>query len=428
MARSCCRADSTCCSRLPPAPPLIDGTRRRSSCSRSRRENERRSSKAEATPAMSRPVTSCTPSTAALFAVAFDAQRLEVTGSPVPMVEGVRRVRRTTDWRSPLQRLQHRLAHLHPWPDSSSSGHAELALTDRQGRGRTAETPAWSVRGRRACLQTARASPSGPMTARRRSSRSMTCPARARCSDSRSEGTTAFRSGPRTASASRFSPIARATSPSSGSPPTGAPPNASRSPNRANHMRRSRGHPKADTLLFSVTKGSDVSLWTFSLQDRKATPFGDVHSSYPTGAVFSPDGRWVAYTSTRTGQDNDLRPAIPSHGSQVSASREAAAISPHKSLWSPDGKELFYDPRPGGIRGRQRHDATDVCLRECRAGAETIPNRARQTCERLRHHTRRQVRGSDPSGTNGVRHAHRAPQIQVVLNWQEELKQRVPTR
>ena len=27
--------------------------------------------------------------------------------------------------------------------------------------------------------------------------------------------------------------------------------------------------PKHDTLLFSVTKGSDVSLWTYSLQDRK---------------------------------------------------------------------------------------------------------------------------------------------------------------
>ena len=34
MARRCCRAGSTCCSRSPPAPPLIDGTKRESSCSR----------------------------------------------------------------------------------------------------------------------------------------------------------------------------------------------------------------------------------------------------------------------------------------------------------------------------------------------------------------------------------------------------------
>jgi Tol biopolymer transport system component len=56
--------------------------------------------------------------------------------------------------------------------------------------------------------------------------------------------------------------------------------------------------PKGDRFLFTITKGSDVSLWTFSLQDRKATPFGAVHSSNPTNAAFSPDANWVAYAST----------------------------------------------------------------------------------------------------------------------------------
>ena len=55
-------------------------------------------------------------------------------------------------------------------------------------------------------------------------------------------------------------------------------------------------------MLFSVTKGSDVSFWTLSVQDRKATPFGEVHSPNPTGARFSPDGRWVAYASYGTRQ------------------------------------------------------------------------------------------------------------------------------
>ena len=32
--------------------------------------------------------------------------------------------------------------------------------------------------------------------------------------------------------------------------------------------------PKGDRFLFDITKGADISLWTFSLQDRKATPFG----------------------------------------------------------------------------------------------------------------------------------------------------------
>ena len=54
--------------------------------------------------------------------------------------------------------------------------------------------------------------------------------------------------------------------------------------------------PDGDVLLFSATKGSVSSLWTFSLKDRKATLFGDVKAStLPTNAMFSPDGRWVAY-------------------------------------------------------------------------------------------------------------------------------------
>lgn len=56
--------------------------------------------------------------------------------------------------------------------------------------------------------------------------------------------------------------------------------------------------PTGDVLMFSVTQGADVALWTLSLADRTVKPFGDVHSSTRTGAVFSPDGRWVAYASS----------------------------------------------------------------------------------------------------------------------------------
>jgi len=52
------------------------------------------------------------------------------------------------------------------------------------------------------------------------------------------------------------------------------------------------------TLLFTVRKGPSVSLWMFSSRTRKATPFGNVQSLALTGAVFSPDSKWVAYAAT----------------------------------------------------------------------------------------------------------------------------------
>ena len=59
--------------------------------------------------------------------------------------------------------------------------------------------------------------------------------------------------------------------------------------------------PDGTVLLFCATKNFMSSLWTLSLRDRTATPFSEVRdSSLPTDAVFSPDGRWVAYQTRKT--------------------------------------------------------------------------------------------------------------------------------
>jgi len=108
--------------------------------------------------------------------------------------------------------------------------------------------------------------------------------------------------------------------------------------------------PKGDRLLFDVTKGADVSLWMFSLRERKSSRFGDVHSSVRTGAVFSHDGRWVAYGS-----------GIPSRGSSEGLTIYVQPFPPNglkyqlpskdnrpnQPVWSLDGTELFYNPGPG---------------------------------------------------------------------------------
>jgi len=89
-------------------------------------------------------------------------------------------------------------------------------------------------------------------------------------------------------------------------------------------------------------------LWTFSMQDRKATPFGGVHSSNPTNAVFSPDGKWVAYSSTERGLTTIFVQPFPATGTRYQLFRKASDV-PHHPRWSPDGKELIYDPRITGF-------------------------------------------------------------------------------
>src|SRR6266851_2974664 len=56
--------------------------------------------------------------------------------------------------------------------------------------------------------------------------------------------------------------------------------------------------PDGRTLLFSEGKGTSYALEALSLADKKAAPYGAVRSAEPIGAVFSPDGRWVAYALT----------------------------------------------------------------------------------------------------------------------------------
>ena len=65
-----------------------------------------------------------------------------------------------------------------------------------------------------------------------------------------------------------------------------------------------------------------------------------------TGAVFSPDGKWIAYADREPGRRNVLFvESFPPTGSrfQVSPLNDDA----HHPVWSPDGNDLFYTPGPG---------------------------------------------------------------------------------
>jgi Tol biopolymer transport system component len=187
--------------------------------------------------------------------------------------------------------------------------------------------------------------------------------------------------------------------------------------------------PKGDRFLFSVTKESKVSLWTFSLADRKAAPFDAVESATVIGSVFSPDGRWVAYSTRETGRSSNtvyVQP-FPATGAKYQISKNSE--DGHHPVWSPDGKSLFYHPGPGGLPFVAVRIITEPSF--AISDATPVPRRFNRLNPTF---ARPYDLGPDgqfiglipadqsPTGTIA------APQIVVVQNWTEELKRLVPTR
>jgi serine/threonine-protein kinase len=180
-------------------------------------------------------------------------------------------------------------------------------------------------------------------------------------------------------------------------------------------------------LLFTIAQSSTLTLWTFALDERKATPFGDVRSWQPIAATFSPDGRWVAYSasegSPRTAGGVFVQP-FPATGARFQIPRLDFDYHP---LWSADGKDLFYVPAAG------RFAAVSVQMQPSLAFGNPVEAQATAFTQGVRLGDVRNYditptgkfvalvdsREPSESGTSA------APEIQVVLNWFEELKQRV---
>jgi hypothetical protein len=167
-----------------------------------------------------------------------------------------------------------------------------------------------------------------------------------------------------------------------------------------------------------------VSLWTLSLKDRKAAPFGDVHSRFATDARFSPDGQWVAYTSGAGATTAIYVQPFPATGTKYEVFVKGSNNAPHNVAWSPDGKELFYIPRFGGFEAVSVTTLPTFVLGN--AVALPRPFRPGPPNSRMRWDV-------TPSGkflglleTVQSRPLNAAPQIAVVLNWFEELRARVP--
>ena len=187
--------------------------------------------------------------------------------------------------------------------------------------------------------------------------------------------------------------------------------------------------PDGKTLLFSVAKGSSYAVAALSFTDKKVTPVGGIQSAFPPSATFSPDGRWVAYSAGEPGAPGGslfVQP-FPITGATYPISKSGGGFHP---TWSPDGKELFYVTGGAGVL----FAAVSVTTRPTFTFGNQVPV-PRLFVERGASFERNNDITRDGKRFVGVVAAGQtasgaaaAPQIQVVLNWFEELKRLVPTR
>jgi dipeptidyl aminopeptidase/acylaminoacyl peptidase len=96
--------------------------------------------------------------------------------------------------------------------------------------------------------------------------------------------------------------------------------------------------PDGRTLAFSQADAKNgFDLWLLTLADRRATPFLQTQFN-DRQAMFSPDGRWVAYTSDESGHDEVYIRPFPGPGSRTPVSVGGGS----DPRWRRDGRELFY--------------------------------------------------------------------------------------
>ena len=186
--------------------------------------------------------------------------------------------------------------------------------------------------------------------------------------------------------------------------------------------------PDGAVLLIDHVSDGKTTLMTRSLKDGTLVPFGGVESTIPTGAVFSPDGRWVAYSAREVAGLSNIVFVQPFPATGAKSQVSANAEDGHHQSWSSDGRELFYNPGPN-------LPMTGVSVTTTRGfafGAAPAVSRSflglAPTLQRPYDTARDGKRFLGLTSTDQANPAANSNQIQVVLNWFDELRARAPVK
>jgi Tol biopolymer transport system component len=163
--------------------------------------------------------------------------------------------------------------------------------------------------------------------------------------------------------------------------------------------------------FYDINPTTSNDIWVLRFDgERKPQPFLQT-AFLETGAEFSPDGRWLAYQSNESGQAEIYVRPFPGPGGKWQISTEGGGAP----CWARNGRELFYyygnkmmavdtKTEPTFAAGKPR------LLFEGRFGGYDVSQDGQRFL---------MIQAVEPELP--------ATQINLVLNWFEELKRMVPT-
>jgi Tol biopolymer transport system component len=174
-------------------------------------------------------------------------------------------------------------------------------------------------------------------------------------------------------------------------------------------------------LLFSVLKDKQWTLWTMTMNDRRPARFGDVHSNALVEGVFSPDGRWIAYQEGNATVRGVFVQPFPATGAKYLVRQGG------HPYWSAKGDALVLNVGSNSSVRIPFTTTPRVAFGQAedfsRAGrSEGNPGTTRRNADSMPDGEH--IIGVYDGATTGAE----AAQIQVVLNWFDEVRQRAPRR
>jgi serine/threonine-protein kinase len=170
-----------------------------------------------------------------------------------------------------------------------------------------------------------------------------------------------------------------------------------------------------DGSVLAFMKGGDIWLLPMSGK-REPRPFMETPAN-ETMPAFSPDGHWLAYVSDESGEQQVYVQPFPGPGARYTISSSGGT----EPLWARNGQELFF-------RNRDRMMVVQITKQPFGASrpkllfVSTFASRANRANYDISPDGSRFVMINDGQRANS------ATQINVVMNWFSELRERVPVK